>query len=51
MTGKLSKKELISLKKAELIDIIMQSLKTGRKEKGVAVKASQFTLKGMKKSK
>ncbi len=44
-------KHLISLKKSELIDIIMQSLKTGRKEKGVAVKDSKFTLKGMKKSK
>ena len=46
-----SKKDLISLKKAELIDIIMRSLKTGRSKKGVAVKDSRFTLKGMKRSK
>ncbi len=37
---------LIKLKKSELIDIIMKSLKAGRREEGVPVKDPRFTLKG-----
>ena len=44
-------KHLISLKKSELIDIIMQSLNTGRRGSGKAVKDSKYTLKGMTKAK
>ena len=40
---------LIKLRKSELINIIMQSLKAGRREKGVAVKDPRFTLEGKKK--
>ena len=44
-------KHLISLKKSELIDIIMQSLNTGRRGSGKAVKDSKYTFKGMTKAK